>query len=249
MDMKTNETSEATQTITEDIQENKITETTNPDTIADRIRLIRTNAGLSQQQFADRIMVTRAAISKWENGSGIPSVDSCQIIAREFNVSCDYILLASDEMTAPVKHIFTKLWEPKTKFWKGFSKFSFIAAIPTAALILGILCLANYGVSIAEFSWIAFTLLIFVFIGSHSWGYLQKNWKKSAFIFSMLLSYAALLTEMLISMTVFGRPEEHPLSEWEVLGDIGFFVLVVICVLIGIVRHKKAQRKVDKAEA
>ena len=46
-------------------------------TIADRIQQLRKQNGLSQEQLAERLDVSRQAVSKWESGQSIPDVDIC----------------------------------------------------------------------------------------------------------------------------------------------------------------------------
>lgn len=42
----------------------------------DKIKKIRTDNNLTQEQFAEKLYVSRTAVSKWESGKGYPSIDS-----------------------------------------------------------------------------------------------------------------------------------------------------------------------------
>lgn len=53
----------------------------------DIILELRTNKGLSQDELADRIMVTRQAVSRWENGETIPNTETLKLLSKEFNVT------------------------------------------------------------------------------------------------------------------------------------------------------------------
>lgn len=53
---------------------------------------LRRNLNLSQNEFADKLFVTRQAVSRWENGDTIPNVDTLNLIAATFGVSADYLL-------------------------------------------------------------------------------------------------------------------------------------------------------------
>ncbi|MCI6363016.1 zinc ribbon domain-containing protein [Intestinimonas butyriciproducens] len=53
---------------------------------------LRRHAGLSQDAFAERLLVTRQAVSKWESGDTVPSTDTLRRIAELFHVSVDYLL-------------------------------------------------------------------------------------------------------------------------------------------------------------
>ena len=57
-----------------------------------RIADHRKRLGLSQEELADKLYVTRQAISKWENGTSVPSIDTLYEISRLFSVSFEEIL-------------------------------------------------------------------------------------------------------------------------------------------------------------
>lgn len=63
--------------------------------IGEKIRALRTDAGLTQDELAAKLLVTRTAVSKWETGKSWPGVDSLKLIADEFGVTIDS--LVSDE--------------------------------------------------------------------------------------------------------------------------------------------------------
>lgn len=56
----------------------------------DKLKKLRLEKGLSQQELADKIYVSRSAIAKWENGLGFPSKDSYIALINFFDVSQDY---------------------------------------------------------------------------------------------------------------------------------------------------------------
>ena len=61
-----------------------------------RREALRTERGLTQEQLAARLYVSRTAVSKWETGGGSPNLDSLQAVARLFDVSVDDLLSADD---------------------------------------------------------------------------------------------------------------------------------------------------------
>lgn len=52
----------------------------------DTIAAIRKEAGLTQEEMARRLYVTRQAISRWEQGTTEPGIDMLKLIARELDV-------------------------------------------------------------------------------------------------------------------------------------------------------------------
>ena len=70
--------------------------------IADRIQSLRKAKGMSQEQLADAVGVSRQAVSKWESEQATPDLDKVVIMSEIFEVTTDYILkgiepVASDD--------------------------------------------------------------------------------------------------------------------------------------------------------
>ena len=53
---------------------------------------LRTERGMSQDELADKIMVTRQAVSRWENGDTVPNTDTLKLLSKEFDVSINTLL-------------------------------------------------------------------------------------------------------------------------------------------------------------
>ena len=60
--------------------------------ICEIMKTLREKSGLTQDQMAERVMVTRQAVSRWENGETQPGIDTLRILSREFNVSINTLL-------------------------------------------------------------------------------------------------------------------------------------------------------------
>lgn len=58
----------------------------------DAILELRKSLDLSQDEFSKKLLVTRQAVSRWENGETIPNIDTLKLIAKTFDVSVDYLL-------------------------------------------------------------------------------------------------------------------------------------------------------------
>lgn len=58
----------------------------------EKLQNLRKNKGLTQEELAERLYVSRTAVSKWESGRGYPSIDSIKEIASFFSVSIDELL-------------------------------------------------------------------------------------------------------------------------------------------------------------
>ena len=65
--------------------------------LSEKIKKIRNDNKLTQEQFAEKMLVSRTAVSKWENGTCYPSIDSLKYMSQTFNISLDK-LLSSEEI-------------------------------------------------------------------------------------------------------------------------------------------------------
>ena len=58
----------------------------------DILRDLRVQKGLSQEELAEKVFVTRQAVSRWENGETIPNTDTLKLLSELFDVSIDTLL-------------------------------------------------------------------------------------------------------------------------------------------------------------
>lgn len=63
----------------------------------DQMRQLRKREGLTQEQLAQRLMVTRQAVSNWERGTNLPDIETLIRIATTFHVSLDLLILGKGE--------------------------------------------------------------------------------------------------------------------------------------------------------
>ena len=53
---------------------------------------LRTKRGLSQDELAEKVFVTRQAVSRWENGETVPNIETLKLLSRLYNVSINTLL-------------------------------------------------------------------------------------------------------------------------------------------------------------
>lgn len=58
----------------------------------EKLQELRKNKGLTQEELAEALYVSRTAISKWESGRGYPNIDSLKEISKFFSVTIDELL-------------------------------------------------------------------------------------------------------------------------------------------------------------
>lgn len=61
-------------------------------TFAENLKMLRKQAGMSQEQLAEKIGVSRQAVTKWETGAGIPDIENIMAISTLFDISIDDLL-------------------------------------------------------------------------------------------------------------------------------------------------------------
>lgn len=65
----------------------------------DKLQFLRKTKGISQEQLASQLKISRQAISKWENNSSIPDVENIVKLSNIFEVSTDYLLKSEVEIS------------------------------------------------------------------------------------------------------------------------------------------------------
>ena len=58
----------------------------------EKLQILRKDRGLTQEELAEALFVSRTAISKWESGRGYPSIDSLKEISNYFSITIDDLL-------------------------------------------------------------------------------------------------------------------------------------------------------------
>ena len=62
----------------------------------DKLKKLRTDNQMTQDELAEKIFVTRTAISKWETNKGYPSIDSLKELSNLFGISIDELIADED---------------------------------------------------------------------------------------------------------------------------------------------------------
>ena len=65
--------------------------------LSQKLQELRKHKGLTQEELAEVLFVSRTAVSKWESGRGYPSIDSLKAISKFFGITIDE-LLSGDEL-------------------------------------------------------------------------------------------------------------------------------------------------------
>ena len=124
-------------------------------TFGEKLQALRKAQGLSQEELAQRINVSRQALSKWESGASVPDTENVIALSRLFGVSTDYLLL--DEVKASGQTSPAIAW-PKPR------KYLLAAAIVGAVGLVAI-----------RFIWAAMAASMFFSFGSDAWSFIGNG--------------------------------------------------------------------------
>ena len=65
----------------------------------EKLQELRKQRGFTQEELAEKLYVSRTAISKWESGRGYPNIESLKAIAKFFSVTVDELLSSGEVLT------------------------------------------------------------------------------------------------------------------------------------------------------
>ena len=60
--------------------------------ISQRLTELRTKSGLSREDLAEKLHISRQAVGKWERGEALPDIENILILSRFYGVTTDYLL-------------------------------------------------------------------------------------------------------------------------------------------------------------
>lgn len=105
--------------------------------LSEKIRELRRKEGLSQEELAERVDVSRQAVSKWELGSAVPTADKLVELADVFGVSLDYLMRDGETASQPIETPMPTGKRRKIAAW------CLIVAALLAFALIGVLCAAK----------------------------------------------------------------------------------------------------------
>ncbi len=108
-----------------------------------QIKCIRTDRGLTQEQFAKQLNVTRQAVSNWENNKNLPDIGMLLQMSDVFQISLDTLIKGEDHMNNMTEKVIRDGSETRR------ARYNMIASIIGGALLLlGFLLIAIKGMSV-----------------------------------------------------------------------------------------------------
>ena len=81
----------------------------------EKLKELRKQKGMTQEELANQLYVSRTAVSKWESGRGYPNTESLKAMARFFSVSLDSLLSADEALNLAAEE--NKRREARLRSW------------------------------------------------------------------------------------------------------------------------------------
>ncbi|MDE6474449.1 MAG: helix-turn-helix domain-containing protein [Clostridia bacterium] len=223
-------------------------------TFNEKLTRLRKTSGMSQEELAEKVDVSRQAISKWELGDSIPDTDKIIALSKIFNVTTDYLLLEELETPnatvimceKPDKNIFA------SKLLQFFSTFFYAIGL----IISWIIWLNEYENPYYNYPRPTIGIMsIFVGILVQSIGiacyYVAKKLHKCKLKYKHIFINTALWTFIPIAAfynlcgeTVFA-PYPYQGLYYTLLGWLCYFIAIGVEAIIMLIIYKKRKKKLE----
>ena len=206
--------------------------------MADRIQHLRKSKGISQEELADKVGVSRQAVSKWESEQSIPDIEKVILLSDFFEVTTDYLLKGIE----PVSENITKKSDARIFSLVG-SVFNFIGLV--VAIMIWKEKQTSFSAAVG-LSLMAVGVMIFV-IGQ----FIGENKEKASFWFWTVNVWIVILIPI---SCVFNAMQGILGGHWwtfrptpELGNSIGFYVLCwgfyfAVCIIVDLLLIKHAKR-------
>lgn len=112
-------------------------------TIGKKIQLLRKNEGISQQELADKINVSRQTISKWESDLSLPDIESLVKISHLFNISINELLDVENNQQERVPITYEQIQTVLTNIQKENKKRNLIQIIMMLVCVISLILMIS----------------------------------------------------------------------------------------------------------
>ncbi len=236
-----------------------------------KIRDLRKNNNMTQENFADYLGVSRQAISKWESDESFPETEKLIKIANLFNVSIDYLLKDNEsseiikELVAPNYDVLKfKRDHNLCAFMIAFGVFLILNGLSIMLLISSFLEEEKYFIStIPFFIFLAISVGIFIYFGmkldalskfdySLIKSYKEENEKEKRWLtLTLTFSTVLVLINLLILITILSllnNEDSWPICIFLTVLSISVFGYIYMGIRISKFKNEEAKNNEKKGE-
>ena len=206
--------------------------------LSERIQYLRKQKGCSQEELADKIGVSRQAVSKWESEQALPDLDKIILISEFFDVTTDYLLKGTEPVQKDAPNFRDK---PNTNIF---------LIVGTAFNLMGII--------ISSMVWYekrsaAATAagLVFIVLGCMVWDIGTISCKEKiiseawhTFLFINIWTIMFIPLSVLCNMLGYGVPAPYPLI---VNPPVSFVLFWLVYFAVGIITDFKITKRKNRS--
>lgn len=80
-------------------------------TFAEKLKSIRKQSGMSQEQLGEKLGVSRQAVTKWETDAGIPDMENIITVSALFDISIDELLSNENGLKKQAEYLYERITE------------------------------------------------------------------------------------------------------------------------------------------
>ena len=116
--------------------------------LSEKLTQLRRQSGMTQDELAAKLFVTRTAVSKWENDKGYPGIDSLKLLSQVYGVSIDDLISEEDVASAQsAKRRRTRIF-----YWCAVACLALAAAFALATALSSVpwLCIPSVAAALAK---------------------------------------------------------------------------------------------------
>ena len=127
--------------------------------LSEKLKQLRSKSGLTQEQVAEKLNVTRSAIARWETDKGIPDITNLIAISELYDITVDELIKGSENVEQKIKA------DSKAKKWHLLVIFYLVA----------IIVYISYFVIVHRIFMIGFLIATLFMLGIELWVFIRKK--------------------------------------------------------------------------
>lgn len=156
----------------------------------EKLKKLRTDNGLTQDELAEKIFVTRTAVSKWETNKGYPSIDSLKELSNLFGISIDSLI--SDEDIDNKRIVDEK--NSRKFYWCAIG----CLAVTTLATVISYFASIPYFGIISIFGWAGY--VVFGFLSKPKYKRMSAKKMLIPYVIARLVIFAVVVVAMIYTI-------------------------------------------------
>lgn len=127
--------------------------------LSEKLKELRSEAGLTQEQAAEKLNVTRSAVARWESAKGIPDISNLIAISEVYHISLDELIKGDSQTERKIES------DGKAKKWH----------LPVMVYLIAIVAYIGYFTVVHHIFMVGFLIATLFMLGIELWVYFRKK--------------------------------------------------------------------------